>query len=208
MLLGDMCSLWRSQVRENGSIFSLLNANIEQMTSLNPSCLPDFSSSSNIIVASDYSGEHADSGYMVFSFIIADLEKLQSWDEQRIKVRQEVLFDNRRMAFKNLRDKQRMNALEPFLSAANNLSGFSFTLAIDTKIDSLFNTNLPLDLSNPDFVNFQSWTRGTLEKAGVIVHFLSFLLAGLLHPNQNLIWITDEDSIAANDDRLSTPSRK
>jgi hypothetical protein len=41
-----------------------------------------------------------------------------------------------------------------------------------------------------------------LDKAFFAVHVLGVLLAGLAAPGQNVMWFTDEDSIAANDDRV------
>jgi hypothetical protein len=35
-----------------------------------------------------------------------------------------------------------------------------------------------------------------------VVHIVSFFLAGLSRAHQNVIWITDEDEIAANDNRM------
>ena len=36
-----------------------------------------------------------------------------------------------------------------------------------------------------------------------IVHFVSFFVSGLLRPGQNVVWISDEDEIAPNPERVS-----
>lgn len=44
----------------------------------------------------------------------------------------------------------------------------------------------------------------TFEKALRVVHFVSFFLAGLSRKGQNVLWITDEDDIAVNLQKLYT----
>jgi hypothetical protein len=196
-----MNGFWRSQP-DSKSIFKILNENIEQLIINNPTSLPNLSSTSTILVSSDYSGEHSGSKYQILSFLIADTGNCEQWDKEREEVRAEFLSNNRRMSFKELRDNQKFKALKPFLSSADRIPGLVFTVAIESSIQSLFEGLAPLDLENPEFLFFKSWRPNVLEKAFRILHFISFLLAGISHPGQNIIWFTDEDSIAANPDRL------
>jgi hypothetical protein len=106
------------------------------------------------------------------------------------------------MSFKRLGDKQRRRAMLPLLKAADNLEGLSFSVALNKKCESLFASNPPLDISNPDFAAFCKWKPKVLEKAFFVVHILGVLLGGLAAPGQNILWFTDEDDIAANDDRI------
>jgi hypothetical protein len=108
------------------------------------------------------------------------------------------------MSFKDLRDKRRQLALRGFLDAANGLCGLSFTLAINKDLGTLFDGPQPLDLANPEFSEFRDWAPRSLEKTFRIVHVLSFLLAALLRSGQNVLWFTDEDSIAANPARVAS----
>jgi len=172
------------------------------MVSRSPTSLPDLRPASTILITSDYSGEHSGAKYQVLSFLLADIERCQQWDQERMQLRAEFLSDKRRMSFKRLNDKQRHKALKPFLEAANNIPGLAFTVAVDSSIESLFAGPAPLDLDNPDFAAFQAWKPEILEKAFRTIHFVSFLLAGLSRPGQNVLWFIDEDSIAANPDRL------
>ena len=120
----------------------------------------------------------------------------------RIQIRQKIFSDSRRISFKNLGDKQRKRALEPILEAANTLNGLSFSIAINKKCKSLFSGDYPLDIKNPDFVQYKKWKRDVLEKAFIIVRILGFLIAGLSKSGQNIFWFTDEDNIASNDQRI------
>ncbi len=106
------------------------------------------------------------------------------------------------MSFKRLTDGQRCRALQPLLEAANDLDGLSFSLAVNKQCDTVFAASPPLDLNNPDFAAYRKWKPAILEKAFFILHILGVLLGGLATRGQNVMWFTDEDSIAANDDRV------
>lgn len=192
---------WRP-IQTEGEIFRIIDEGIRKLVIRTPNSFPDLRSTSTILITSDYSGEHSGSRYQVLSILIADIEKGKQWDEERTKLRMEFLSDNRRMSFKGLNDQQRQRALKPFLEASNNIPGLVFTIAIDSTIKSLFEDPAPLDLNNPDFAAFKEWKPKILEKASRVVHFISFLLAGISRPGQNILWFTDEDSIAANPNRL------
>jgi hypothetical protein len=106
------------------------------------------------------------------------------------------------MSFKRLGDGQRRRALPPLLEAANILEGLSFSVALNKRCESLFAARPPLDLSNPDFAAFRKWKPMVLEKVFFVVHVLGMLLGGLTAPGQDVMWFTDEDNIAANNDRV------
>lgn len=195
---------WRRQQSSQRSVFGILESSMSALLSKYPDSLPDLRPSTTVVVTSDYSGEHQSATHSVLSFLIIDLATCRSWDDLRINARQKFLQDNRRMSFKDLRDRRRQLALPAFLDAANRLNGLSFTVAIDKGINTLFDGSCPMDLSNPDFSEFRKWTPGTLEKTFRVVHLLSFLLAGMLRANQNVLWFTDQDSIAANPTRLAS----
>jgi hypothetical protein len=106
------------------------------------------------------------------------------------------------MSFKRLTDGQRRRALLPLLHAANSLDGLSFSVVVNKQCDSIFAGRPPLDLKNPQFTPYRKWKANILERAFFIVHTISVLIAGLAVPGQNVMWFTDEDSIAANDERV------
>ena len=194
---------WRSPRNVVGP-FRIIDDGIRRLLTQNPNGFPDLRSASTVLITSDYSGDHSGSKYRVLSFLFADIERCQEWDEKRSNRRARLLADKRRMSFKELsHDKQRQRALAPFLTAADAIPGLVFTVAIDSAIDSLFEGAAPLDLSNPDFAAFRKWKPRVLEKAFRVVHLTSFLLAGLSRPGQNVLWFTDEDAIVANPDRLT-----
>lgn len=193
---------WHS-VKNTASIFSIINSDFCLMQEKYPNSLPIFQTSSGIIIASDYSGENEKSPYQVFSFLLVGIDECLEWNEVRNGFRKEYFPNDRRMAFKNLNDNQRRQALSPFLKLANQLPGFLFTIAIDKTIDTLFEGKAPIDLGNQEFHDFKTWKPKVLEKAFRIVHFAAFLTAGFSFPNQNILWFSDEDSVVANFPRLT-----
>ncbi len=106
------------------------------------------------------------------------------------------------MSFKRLTDGQRRRALRPLLEAADALEGLSFSVALSKRCDTVFAARPPLDLSNPEFVAYRKWKPAVLDRAFFVLHVIAVLLGGLAAPGQNVLWFTDEDSIASNDDRL------
>ena len=178
-----------------------LNSQFHNLDKKYGTIFPNLRSANTILAASDYSGETKNSDFIVFSFLLAPLDSWKEWEPKRVQVRRTCLSDLRRMSFKQLGDKQRQAALIPLLNAASILQGLSFSVALHKKCTDIFN-DPPLDLSNPDFGVYRSWKPNVLEKALFAVHILVFLLAGLGATMQNVLWFTDEDSIAANDKRV------
>lgn len=193
---------WHS-VKNATSIFSILDSDFCKMKRMNANSLPIFQASPSLIIASDYSGESEKSPFQVLSFLLVGIDDCLVWNKVRSDFRGNYFPNNRRMAFKNLNDNQRKQALLPFLKIADQLPSILFTIAIDNSIDTLFEGKAPLDLDNPDFQEFRSWKPKVLEKAFRIVHLAAFLAAGFSSPNQNILWFSDEDSIVANSSRLT-----
>jgi hypothetical protein len=163
--------------------------------------LPDFGDSEWLIAASDYSGQHAEAPYEAYSILLADFRGCANWEASRSRIRARWLRDGRRLSYKSLRDRRRERALMPFLEAADSIPGILLTVLVDRDIDNLF--RLSEDERTPEHLGaFAAWPRSSLEKLLRVVHLLSLLVAGLSHEGQNLIWITDQDEIAANEGRL------
>ena len=194
--------IW-NPIQIQGRTFSgLLNSEFQRLDAKYGNCLPNLRSVRTLLIGSDYSGESPDSAYLVFSFLLTSLESWVAWETQRLEIRREHLGDSRRMSFKRLSDGKRRRALPPVLRAANSLEGLSFSVALNKQCESLFAARPPIDLANPEFAAYRKWKPAVLEKAFFVLHVISVLLAGLAAPGQNVIWFTDEDSIAANDDRV------
>lgn len=160
---------------------------------------PDLRADSEVVLVSDYAGEHLDAEYQVFGFLLADRPGvLREWEAARLRVRTRYLRNPRRLAFKNLAERNRQRALVPFLGAADTINGLLVCVAVEKTVQ----------LSG--FIGAaEGYTMKphVYEKLIRIAYFGSFLVGGLCRPDQNLHWITDEDEIVSNDTRLGETYR-
>ena len=57
-------------------------------------------------------------------------------------------------------------------------------------------------MRDPDLKEYSHWDDAVFEKLLRVVHIASLFVAGLSRPYQDLLWITDEDAIVADERRL------
>lgn len=107
------------------------------------------------------------------------------------------------MAYKSLNDGIRLAALEPFLQTANRLPGLLVIYAVPVTVRSLFVANRYLKPSEDlEFEPLRKLNSKTAEKLMRVVNLLGVLLAGISESGQDVLWVTDDDSIAANRQRV------
>lgn len=180
-----------------------LNDIIIEMEIRKPYSLPNFKLGDTIFVFSDYSGQHKESNFDVYSFMLVDINNCHVWFKERNKVRLKLLSDGRRLSYKNLNDKNKKRALNPFLYASNHIPGIIVSFAIDKKIESLFRKKDKINTDDPELNKYRDWKSKIFENLLRIVHFNSFLIAGLSKENQDVYWISDDDNINANVGKLT-----
>lgn len=164
--------------------------------------LPDFAHARTLLMGSDYSGQHPTSDFEALGFLIADSDRLQPWHDTRCSLRRTNLPNGRRMSFKNLGDKKRMAALPGFIDAAEQIQGLLLVVLVDKRIKRLFQQAGNDERANSDEDLLSNWPSKVEEKLLRICHVAALLVAGLSRPGQNVVWISDQDEIAANDQRL------
>jgi hypothetical protein len=103
------------------------------------------------------------------------------------------------MAFKALNDNQRRDALVPFLDLADAIDGWLVTFAISKTGGSLFAPDDP----NDPLEDLKLWKPHVQERLMRVVHLSVFLLSGLSVEGQNILWLVDQDAIAANTAQLT-----
>jgi len=194
-------NLWKYSDRPDLGLMNLVNSMVRGLDVLNNSALPNLRRASMVLIGSDYSGQHATSVYECFAFVFADIQHCRRWEESRREIRKKILGDERRISYKTLKDKKRSNALYDFLNAANYLQGLLVVILIHKDIESLFKASGRIDCTDPEIKSLAHWPPHVVEKLLRIIHFISFFLAGLSREGQNVLWITDEDEIAANEQR-------
>lgn len=163
--------------------------------------LPDLRKGSTILVGSDYSGRQRSSEYEVLVFLLADIEGSRRWMIERSWLRYNLPPDGRRFSFKSLGDRTLMKALPCFLEASSYINGLLVGILTHKSIDSLFKKTGRITRSDPEIRGYPDWKPKVIEKLLRIVNFISLFIAGLSRPMQDVLWITDEDDIAPNEDR-------
>jgi hypothetical protein len=112
------------------------------------------------------------------------------------------------MSYKGLSDRQRTRALVPFLSAAEYIHGLCFVVIVNKAIRHLcLNTADDYEKMRKIAGLRARWKDKELEEALRLTHFVSCLIGGLSQPNQNIYWISDEDSLFANETRSKDLAR-
>ncbi|MFN0018783.1 MAG: hypothetical protein ACKVP0_11030 [Pirellulaceae bacterium] len=163
------------------------------------SLIPDLESSSTLICASDYSGQHKGSDFEAYTFLISGSASWNDWEARRLQIRAGDV-QLRRMSFKALGDGVKQRALPKFLEAADHLNGLLAIFLVDKRIGSLFGKSPRFDFTN--LAKYEVYGSHVFERLMRVVHFMSLLISGLSSPKQNVYWFTDADDIAANHDRV------
>lgn len=163
------------------------------------------SHNSSIFIFSDYGGEHPDSKYNVFSFLICAYDPLFYFKESQDALRAEHKLNDptKEFAFKNIGHGPHDRALSPYLNNLNNLvPGLLVSVVIEKNI-SIWGTNkiesqkqITSLLAN---AGLGDWKPKIAEKLVTIVHLASYFTALLANEGQKIYWQSDHDAIMANE---------
>ena len=148
-----------------------------------------------LLVASDYGGEHAQARYSVYSFLVTSVTEWKTWDRSRRVIRDRSGLE-RRISFSRLGDSKRSEVLRPFLASIDEIEGLSFTLLVDKRLAA------PVS-SDDAAIGLTLWKPRVRDKVARVVGIVALLVAGLSHRDQDVLWISDEDAIAANAKQLT-----
>jgi len=153
-----------------------------------------------LLLVADFGGHHQKQHFDTYTFLILDLAKNTQWMAGQHHFRKDILPNRRRMSFKALNDGMRRRALVPFLRGAADIEGFLIQFAISKMGGSLF-TGASEDEIGSELL--ERWKTNVQERLLRVLHLSAFLLSGLSVPGQDLLWIIDEDDIAANVPQLT-----
>lgn len=184
---------------ELGPLNSISNV-IHREEWLNPGVLASVRRGPALVVASDYGGLQKGSEYETLSFVVADLAYLWLWDEFRTRLRSEIFRDKRKLSFKKLGDQLRSKALIPFLRASNTIPGQVITFVLNKRILALFSEPYPDPRSSA--LKLRIWNEKSFARLTRVAFLGGTLISCLSAPMQNVLWITDQDDIVANVQRL------
>lgn len=189
---------WNLQDRPDLGAMNVANSLIRSLDFSDADAIPNLRDASSILMGSDYSGQHATSQFEALSFVLVNADRSRLWIEARKSMRARFLSDGRRFSYKTLNERHRFAVLPKFLEATNLLSGLLVVILVDKTIESLFKSSGKIESSDPEIQLLAHWAPHVVEKLLRICHFASFLLAGLSGEFQDVLWITDQDDIAAN----------
>lgn len=200
MIIGQthLYSRWQPPNQNLGGAIVQLNSLMARVGREYPHQLPDLRSSDAILILSDFGGEHRSSSYETYSFLLVDPWSFGDWDRRWQGFRSRHLRDGRRVSFKGLNDKHKRAALPAYFRAAEHLNGILFTMLFRKNIGSFFERDAAVEPGE----QFPAWKPAILEKVLRAVHLVSFLVAGLSGPDQDIHWYTDDDAIAPSLARL------
>lgn len=155
----------------------------------------------DLVVTSDYGGEHNSATHRIYAFLISQGVSPQ-WGKEMRRIRRTLLTDGRRMSFKRVVDERRMKALEAYLQAADTLEGHLVVVAVDKRIKRLVCFADEFDRFREVFQLRARWNEQGFEDMARKAYFLTICLSIWAAPHMNLDWISDQDQSVANDQRL------
>jgi hypothetical protein len=155
----------------------------------------------HLFLGSDYGGNHKSSSYNTYGFLIVN-GKPSRWLSIQRSIRTRYLENARRMSFKQLGDRQRQEALIPFLQAADTLDGHLVVFVVHksvrlhpSKKEDIHKWRQLLSLS-------AKWNHRSFEEAFRKAHFFALLVSQWSQPFMDVTWISDQDEFVGNDERL------
>jgi hypothetical protein len=170
-----------------------------------PDFIPKLSQSDRLLIASDFTGDQSGSSFEVFSFVITSIEAIAAWNPYRLEIRRRYGLNNRRISYAKLGDRRKQAAMHEFAYVSNAMSGLSVTVLVNKNIASLFRPRGRLIPSAIEVAGrtFPNWRPRVFERVLRSTHLVSVFVAGLAGEMQDVTWITDEDEIAPNIERLT-----
>jgi hypothetical protein len=150
-------------------------------------------SNGEMVVASDYSGQHKEASHESYCFLVTNDQALINWLPILTEFRDQWLPDNRRMSFKKLKEPVRWRALPKFLETAGELRGNLITILVDRRVGSFIagGPDAALRLFPDCFP--ERVKAGTVEKMMRLANFIALIIAGFRREDQISNWISDED---------------
>jgi hypothetical protein len=146
----------------------------------------------------DIGGSQKSQPFETYSFLLLDLDQNPYWLHGQAEFRKRVFLQRRRMAFKAMNDGARRRALRPFLQLSEVLNGVLVTFAIHKteRPEIGFGGSAEDELA-------AVWKPAVIDRLMWMVYLGAFLVSGLSVGGQDVMFILDEDEVAANVPQLT-----
>lgn len=193
-------AVWNHIIDENaGYPFSLSEA-VVALETAHPGVLVPLHQG-RMVMASDYSGQHANASHEAYAFLVTTEEHLYEWLPSLRTFRAKWLPDGRNLSFKKLKEPVRWKAVPAFLSTVEGLTANLLTIMVSREVGSFFGGDLrELKSVFPDCFA-DSTKSGTVEKMLRHAMFVGLLTAALRKENQEMFWVSDHDETLDSDVR-------
>jgi len=168
---------------------------LQRLESIHPQCIPDISKSSTVYCFSDYSGEIKSDKHNIYSFLLTDDNSICLFSKGHKRLRQNHGIGKRKFSYKDLSDKVLRNPCNDFINLANRVNGILISVAINKKL----NLDFKYDDNSENFLFLSEQKPKNIQRILTISHLAAFFLAGVVRRDQNIMWITDNDNVVAND---------
>ena len=151
-----------------------------------------------MLVTCDIGGSQKFQRYETFSFLVLDLDRNGPWLATQAAYRAQFFTHHRRMSFKALNDGLRRRALPSFLRLASLVDGMLVTFAVDKlkRPQIGFDDEVQEELS-------AFWKSAVVDRLMWVIYLSVFLISGLSATGQDVMFIVDEDEVAANVPQLT-----
>ena len=195
---------WRVITRPDFGLATVISDVISGSEAVMGNSIRSLRRSPSLFMFSDYGGAHKGARYEVLSFLITTPAGFSGFALERLRLRQDGLGAERRMAYKALNDNVRLRSLTGYLKVADRLAGVLINFAVDKRAAHLFNESYKPETA---FGALGPWAAKPFGKLSRVAHLAAIVIEGLRADGQDLIWITDEDEIAPNPTKHAEATR-
>jgi hypothetical protein len=187
---------WRTFPPLAGSYLGEMARQLQLLENTQPQHIPDFSNSKSLYCFSDYGGDIKSNKYNTYSFLLTDDKSIAYFSVEHKKIRHYHGIGKRKFSYKDLSDKVLTSPCDDFIRLSDHINGILLSVAISKKINISFTYNN----QNEDFSFLNKQKSGNIQRILTISHLASVFIASIVRKMQNIIWITDNDNIVANDE--------
>ena len=164
-----------------------------------PGSFPDFSGSKHLVLFSDYAGGKSDP-FLTYSFVLTSLDVLKRASRRLGEWRKVSGVGDRHFDYKKLNDRKKAAALAAFLSLLDDTDAVLVTFKVDSCIRSLiYGDSFDIASFKTAFQINDEISETRAERTIRCAVFGAILVNGLCSGGQDLMWISDDDEIFAND---------
>lgn len=178
-----------------GSYLGEMASRLQLLENAYPQCIPDISKSNTVYCFSDYSGDIKSDTHNTYSFLLIDDNSVAFFAKEHKIIRQKYGIGKRKFSYKDLSDKLLHNPYSDLIALTNSVNGILLSVAVNKKL----HLDFKYDDKNEDFLFLSEQKPKNIQRILTISHFAALFLAGVVRKNQNIMWITDNDNIVAND---------